>query len=86
MRIKFAPSPDQLLVDPVVERTVVAPVGDAELNKPPQKDLHPLHVLLKPGVMDPCGAKCVKCASPTCSINVKAIRTLKKYWLPNLRK
>ena len=74
---------DQLLVDPVVERTVVAPVGDAELNKPPQKDLHPLHVLLKPGVMDPVAQSALS-AITDLQINVKAIRTLKKYWLPNL--
>ncbi|MDG2407795.1 MAG: phosphoribosylformylglycinamidine synthase subunit PurL [Pirellulales bacterium] len=74
---------DQLLVDPVVERTVVAPVGDAELNKPPQKDLHPLHVLLKPGVMDPVAQSALS-AITDLQINVKAIRTLKKYWLPDL--
>ncbi len=76
---------DQLLVDPVVERTVVAPVGNAELNKPPQSDLHPLHVLLKPGVMDPVAQSALTAiADLKINVNVEAIRTLKKYWLPHL--
>ena len=74
---------DQLLGDPVVERTVVAPVGSAELNQPPRKDLHPLHVLPKPGVMDPV-AQSAMSAIADLQIDVSAIRTLKKYWLPEL--
>ena len=73
----------QLLVDPVVERTVVAPVGDTKLNQPPQKDLHPLHVLLKPGVTDPVAQSALS-AIADLRIDVAAIRTLKKYWLPKL--
>ena len=74
---------DQLLVDPVVERTVFAPVGDAVLNQPPQNDLCPLHVLLKPGVMDPVAQSALRAISDL-GIEVQAIRTLKKYWLPDL--
>ena len=74
---------DQLLVDPVVERTVLAPVGAAELNEPPRKDLHPLHVLPKPGVTDPVAQSALR-AIADLQIDIDAIRTLKKYWLPKL--
>src|SRR5689334_9778432 len=43
----------ELLADPVVERTLVAPVGDARLAKPPVAGQQLIHVLPKPGVMDP---------------------------------
>ena len=44
---------DELLADRVVERTVVAPVGDELLVQPPDGRRCLIHVLLKPGVMDP---------------------------------
>ncbi|MEC8338520.1 MAG: AIR synthase-related protein, partial [Planctomycetota bacterium] len=74
---------DQLLVDPVVEQAIFAPVGDATLNQPPQTDLYPLHVLLKPGVMDPVAQSALRAISDL-GIEVEAIQTLKKYWLPDL--
>ena len=74
---------DQLLVDPVVEQAVFAPVGDTTLNQPPQSNLHPLHVLLKPGVMDPVAQSALRAISDL-GIEVQAIQTLKKYWLPDL--
>src|SRR3989339_701754 len=44
---------DELLADRVVERTVVAPVGDPVLQKAPDGCDRLIHVLPKPGVMDP---------------------------------
>ena len=44
---------DQLLADRVVERTVVAPTGDGSLAQPPNGRANLVHVLPKPGVMDP---------------------------------
>ena len=44
----------QLFSDEVVERTVVAPVGDDRLSEPPNgRQMSLVHVLPKPGVMDP---------------------------------
>ena len=43
----------ELFADGVVERTVVARVGDQRLNQPPNGKPQLLHVMLKPGVMDP---------------------------------
>ncbi len=43
----------ELLADHVVERTVVAPVGDSVLSDPPTGRTQLIHVLPKPGVMDP---------------------------------
>ncbi len=44
---------DELLADRVVERTVAAPVGDAMLKQLPAGRTHWIHVMPKPGVMDP---------------------------------
>jgi len=44
---------DELLADSVVERTVAAPLGDPRLTELPEGRAHWLHVLPKPGVMDP---------------------------------
>src|SRR5689334_21134640 len=47
----------ELLTDRVVERAQVAPVGNVELISPPWRIAHSysllVHVLPKPGVMDP---------------------------------
>jgi len=44
---------DELLTDRVVERTVAARVGDPALNQLPEGRTHWIHVMPKPGVMDP---------------------------------
>ena len=74
---------DQLLVDSVVEQVVFAPVGDSKLNRPPQENLDPLHVILKPGVMDPVAQSALR-AIGDLGIEVEAVRTLKKYWITKL--
>ena len=74
---------EQLLADRVVETTVVAEVGAAALREPPQKNMRAVHVLPKPGVMDPV-AESARTAIADLEIEVEAVRTLKKYWLPEL--
>jgi phosphoribosylformylglycinamidine synthase len=89
-----------LLSDPVVERAVVAPVGDLELANPSSAIRHPpsaighpssaaspppsplrlLHVLPKPGVMDPV-AQSALAAMAEMGTPAEAVRTFKKYWL-----
>jgi len=70
----------ELLADPVVERTVVAEVGDAALSEPPPGRPRLVHVLPKPGVMDPV-AQSAKQAIADFGLKADAVRTLKKYWL-----
>ncbi len=74
---------EQLLADRVVETTVVAEVGAAELHAPPQNNMQAVHVLPKPGVMDPVAESALS-AIADFDIEVEAVRTLKKYWLPEL--
>jgi len=72
----------ELLADRVVERTVVAPVGDAALTAPPREDLATLvHVLLKPGVMDPVAQSALG-AMEDMEIDVTTVATIRKFWLP----
>lgn len=85
----------ELFADGVVERTVVAPVGDAALDQPPEwpathRPRHavagstPLtqlvHVLPKPGVMDPV-AQSALAAIADFGFSATAVRSLKKYWI-----
>jgi phosphoribosylformylglycinamidine synthase II len=68
----------ELLADRVVERTVVAPVGDALLGALPPCRTHWIHVLPKPGVMDPV-AQSAMAAIADLGIRAEAVRTLKKF-------
>ncbi|MEX0939484.1 MAG: phosphoribosylformylglycinamidine synthase subunit PurL [Pirellulales bacterium] len=70
----------ELLADPVVERTVVAAVGDPRLSEPPEPDRLLVHVLNKPGVMDPVAQSTVA-AIADFGFEVDAVRTLRKYWI-----
>jgi len=75
-----------LLADGVVESTVVARIGDDRLNEPPNgaaDSLRQVHVLLKPGVMDPV-AQSAEQAIADFDIQVDAVRTLRKYWIGGL--
>ena len=74
---------EELLADDVVQRTVVAPVGDAALNEPPPQCCCLVHVLPKPGVMDPV-AQSALAAVADLEIPVDEVRTLHKYWLSEL--
>jgi phosphoribosylformylglycinamidine synthase subunit PurSL len=70
----------ELLADRVVERTVVAPVGDEVLSQAPEGRACVIHVLPKPGVMDPV-AQSVTAAIADFGYRAEAVRTLKKYWI-----
>lgn len=72
-----------LLSDRVTERVIVAPTGDEALAEPPGDNPTLVHVLPKPGVMDPV-AQSAAAAARDGGWDVAAIRTLRKYWLPEL--
>lgn len=74
---------DELLADRVVERTVVAPVGDERLARPPGGEKQLVHVLMKPGVMDPVAQSALS-AIADFGLRPEAVRTLRKYWLGDL--
>ncbi|HUT92476.1 MAG TPA: AIR synthase-related protein, partial [Thermoguttaceae bacterium] len=74
---------DELLADRLVERTVVAPVGDAALGQPPAGRRQLVHVLPKPGVMDPV-AQSALAAIADLGLEAEAVRTFKKYWIGEL--
>ncbi|MEM7311747.1 MAG: phosphoribosylformylglycinamidine synthase subunit PurS, partial [Planctomycetota bacterium] len=71
---------DELLADSVVERAIVAKVGDPLLHTPTNGHPRLVHVLPKPGVMDPV-AQSAEGAIRELDIDVSAVRTLEKYWL-----
>ncbi len=76
----------QLFSDSVVERTVVAPVGDAVLSQTPDPAAGSpslIHVLRKPGVMDPVAQSAAQ-AIADFNVTVDAVRTLRKYWITGL--
>jgi len=73
----------ELLADPIVEETVVAPAGDEALHRPRDGLCRLVHVLPKPGVMDPV-AQSAMAAIADLGCPVEAVRTLKKYWLSPL--
>lgn len=69
----------ELFADHVVERTVVAPVGDSLLTDPPTGRTQLVHVLPKPGVMDPVALSAQQAISDL-KLEAEAVRTLRKYW------
>jgi len=74
---------DQLLADRVVERTVIGQVGTPLLNQSPPHCGRLVHVLLKPGVMDPVAQSALQ-AIADFKIPVDNVRTVRKIWLSNL--
>jgi len=70
----------ELLADVVVERTVVAQVSDPRLTESPGDGARLVHVLPKPGVMDPV-AQSALAAIADFDFQAEAVRTLNKYWL-----
>ncbi|MEQ8836522.1 MAG: phosphoribosylformylglycinamidine synthase subunit PurS, partial [Lacipirellulaceae bacterium] len=75
----------ELFGDPVVEHAIVAPVGNAALIKTPEHhtangSAQLVHVLLKPGVMDPV-AQSAEAAARDFGYDIDAVRTLRKYWI-----
>ncbi len=72
-----------LLVDHVVESPRIAPCGDPQLNVAPAGTTSAVHVLPKPGVMDPVAQSAQK-AIADLGLAVDQVRTLSKYWLSEL--
>jgi len=79
---------ERLLADRVVERTVVAPVGDEELSRGCDGGERLVHVLPKPGVMDPVAQSALQAIADLDDDDLggrsEAVRTLKKYWIGGL--
>ena len=71
---------DELLADRVVQRVVVAKVGEAVLSEARGDLAQLIHVLPKPGVMDPV-ALSAQTAIEDFKLKADVVRTLKKYWL-----
>ena len=71
-----------LLSDAVTERTVVAVAGQPELSSPPASadGSRLVHVLPKPGVMDPVAASTLSAARDI-GFDVESVRTVRKYWI-----
>ncbi len=83
---------ETLLADRVTERAVVAIAGQDALSVPPNLvvgDQHSVrettlvNVLPKPGVMDPVAASTASAAKDA-GIEVRAVRTFRKYWLSDV--
>lgn len=74
----------ELLSDPVVERVVVGPPRDLA-QRPPgvPTPVQLVHVLPKPGVMDPV-ASSAQAAIADLGLTASAVRTLRKLWIKEL--
>ncbi len=76
----------ELLVDSVVEHSVIAKVGDHKLTDPTEAgqpsggSWQVVQVLPKPGVMDPVAQSALS-AIDDLGLKADAVRTLRKYWL-----
>jgi phosphoribosylformylglycinamidine synthase len=73
----------ELLVDPIVERSVIGRPGNSTLSDSPPGMNRLIHVLPKPGVMDPVAQSALK-AITDLNVDADAVRTLNKYWLSDL--
>jgi phosphoribosylformylglycinamidine (FGAM) synthase PurS component len=69
-----------LLVDTVVERANIGPLGDDRLAATRSGARSCVTVLLKPGVMDPVAQSALTAAADL-DIHPEAIATLRKYWI-----
>jgi phosphoribosylformylglycinamidine synthase len=77
----------ELLADEIVERTVIGRLDldtpSAALSAAPQERSRVVHVLPKPGVMDPV-AQSAQSAIADLGIEVEQVRTFHKYWLGDI--
>ncbi|WP_417735057.1 phosphoribosylformylglycinamidine synthase subunit PurL [Rosistilla oblonga] len=71
------------LVDPVTQRSVIATVGSDKLLASPNANKTLVHVMAKPGVMDPVAQSTIA-AIRDGGWQVEGVRTVRKYWLPEL--
>lgn len=72
-----------LLADGVTEFPLFAPAGDDELCEPPGEQTTQIHVLPKPGVMDPVAMSTISAAQDA-GFDVDTVRTVRKYWIDEL--
>ena len=72
---------NKLLADSIVEKTVVAPVGAPLLNEAPVDGAILVHVINKPGVMDPVAMSAQQGISDL-GIGVEQVRTFRSTGLP----
>ena len=70
----------RLLADEVVEKIVVAQVGDQQLSMAPNGNPNLVHILPKPGVTD-AQAETTFQAINEMGYRVDAVRTFRKYWI-----
>jgi phosphoribosylformylglycinamidine synthase len=71
----------EYLADPIAQRVVVAKVGDASLlDSGRDHSGKLLHVLYKPGVMDPVAQSTLGMFGGL-GCDVEAVRTFRKYWI-----
>lgn len=70
----------ELLSDRVVQRAIISHVGDPQLLVPPADHPHVMHVLFKPGVMDP-EAQSAQDALADQGFPRSVVRRFRKFWL-----
>ena len=71
----------ELFVDAMVDQAVVGHVQDPQLTASPiGSDALLVHVVLKPGVMDPV-AQSAEAAVADFAYSIEALRTIRKYWI-----
>ncbi|HEY2760876.1 MAG TPA: AIR synthase-related protein, partial [Pirellulales bacterium] len=73
----------ELFADRIVEQPTIAAVGDEILATPPLQAATLIHVLPKPGVMDPI-ALSAQSAIGDLGFKADGLRTFRKYWVANL--
>lgn len=73
-----------LLADSITESVVIAEVGQAELSRPRNGLEQLVHVLPKPGVMDPVAQSTLQ-ALKDLELPVDQVSTIRKYWLGELQ-
>ena len=73
----------ELLADGVVESTVAAPIGDAQFAVPDSSATCLVHVMPKPGVMDPVAQSALS-AMNDMGVSASSVRTFKKYWIADV--
>lgn len=74
----------ELLADAVTEQTTIARVGQPQLSAPRGQLDQLIHVLPKPGVMDPVAQSSLQ-ALQDMGLPVEQVTTFRKYWLSGLQ-
>ena len=74
---------EHLLADSIIESTTLAQIGDEELSETPLDLPVLVHVLPKPGVMDPVALSTLQ-ALQDLGLPVDNVSTIRKYWLSDI--